>query len=60
MVEAILLLRNPIAAHPLARIVDLPDHVLRHHISGTHDADPDGNGRAVPTEPPPRRLEHDG
>jgi len=58
--EALLLLRNPIAAHPIPRIIDLADHILRRHISGTHDTDPNGDGCAVSTEPSPRSLEHDG
>ena len=53
------LLGDAIAAHALAGIVDLVQDILGGNVAGADDADADGDGGAVATEPPPRGGYHD-
>ena len=57
---AILLLRDAVAAHALARVVDLAQDILSDDVTGADDAHSDGDGRAVPTEPAPCGAKHVG
>lgn len=53
-----LLLGDAIAAHTLARIIDLVQHILGGNVSRANDANTNGNGRPIVAQPAARRGEH--
>lgn len=56
--EYALLFGYAIAAHALARVIELTEHVLRDDVSRADDANAHGDRRPVAAEPSPRRSEH--
>lgn len=58
LVASSLLLRDAIAAHALARIVDLIQDILCGQIAGADDTNANGYRGTIATKPPPRSRQH--
>lgn len=58
MDKDILLLRNPIIAHPHPSLTQLPQHILPSEVSGAQNARAQSDGIPIPPEPVPRRRYH--
>lgn len=56
---SLLFLGDPIATHALTRVVDLAQHISSGDVAGADNADANGNGSPVVTQPTPRGRKHD-